>query len=123
MWFPQRWVPDIPSMLWVPVLSGGWSCLAQGLGRAWEVPWESEHPGCSVPLGRVCPSVSCDSSDHGSPEAQGADVYCPLVWLDHSLSWVWGIPIIHHGLRLWAGKENMRRNVFWFPASSYQGYK
>lgn len=39
---------------------------------------------------RVCPSVSCDSSNHGSPKAQGADLYCPLVWLDHSLSWAWG---------------------------------
>lgn len=88
--FPQRWVPDIPPCSGVPVLSQGWSCLAQGLGRVWELPWERDHPGCSVPLSRVCPSVSCDSSDHGSPKAQAADLYCPLVCLDHSLSWAWG---------------------------------
>lgn len=87
--FPQRQVPGIPPRYGVPVLSGGWSCLAQGLGRAWEVPRERKHPGCSVPLSRVCPSVSCHSSDHGSSESQGADLYCPLVWLHHSLSWAW----------------------------------
>ena len=86
--FPQRWVPGIPPHHRVPLLSGCWSCLARGLGRASDVPWEREHPGRSVPLSRVHPSVSWDSSDHGSPKAQGKDLYCLLVRLDHSLSWV-----------------------------------
>lgn len=127
--FPQRWVPGIPPSCGVPVLSGAWSCLAQGLRRAWEVPWEREDPGCSVPLSRVYPSVSCDSSDHGSPKAQGADLYCPLVWLCHSLSWAWvshspaSQSSTNHPVASGSGWESMSRNVFSSPTSSYQGYK
>lgn len=129
MWLSPEVGADIPLCYGVPMLSGGWSCLAQGLGRAWEAPWEREHPGCSVPLSRVC--LSLHVLGQQSPwitKSSGCRSLLPtcLAGLQPELGVGFSlpsIPIIHCGLRLWVGKETMRRNVFWSPTSSYQGYK